>query len=318
MSKVEGKLIAIKFTEPLNDVTLVPTVVIDDSYKSPKGVVTYSNQYTSYNPATAVFDNNTSLYWQTRATLPQWVMIELPEAKMVVGFRVYSDGANYCVNGIDLYGSNDGVNFDLIIQTTNAKANGWKTYPLNLTPPYKYYKWVVNSTHTAGRVYVHELQLLFAQIINLSGNEDAFAVTGQEHLYTDGPDNNGNLINKTYPISLVQTHPTEPKTIQLIMADSFRNVQGSITISYNQALGNLAGRGGAVTSFEETFTPQDLVEGLTDRRGAFGTHEHIDASIGGTVELKYITKLQGYSAPEYIEASIGGSVQLIHINDINP
>ena len=313
MSKAEGKLIGIKFNLPISALTLTPTIVIDDAYSNPQGTVTYSTTDSADN----AFDGSTSTNWQTRETLPQWNMIELAEPQSVAGFRMYS-GSNYRPNAVDLYGSNDGVNFDLIIQTSNANATGWKEHAFDATDEYKYYKWEVGSTHTSGRVYVYELELLFTNVVYMSGNENAFTVSAQEYIYTDGPNNNDELVNKEYVVKTVKTHPTEPNSIQLIMDDWIRNSQGLITIDYNQALGNLSGTGGAVASFTEVFTPTDLEEGLTNSGGAYGTHEHIEASIEGTIELKYITKLSGYAPAEYIEASVSGQIQLINIDDINP
>ena len=149
-------------------------------------------------------------------------------------------------------------------------------------------------------------------------NEGAFTITSQEYLYTDGPDNNVGLDIKTYPVQLVQAHPTEPNSIQLIMADSFRNSQGLITINYKQELGNLAGTGGAVVTFEETFLPEDLTEGLTSNGGKYGTHEYIQVSVDGSIEFKYIEKLNAYLPAEYIEISVDGTIQFINIEDINP
>lgn len=316
MSKELGQKIGIKFNSPINPLTLAPTTIIDESYTSPSGTVAYSNQNSSTNSASNAFDNSTSSYWETRATLPQWNMIGFAEARQVAGFRLYS-GASYRPNAVDLYGSNDGVNFDLIIHTNNDNTTGWKEYTFDITEPYKYYKWEVGSTHTSGRVYVYELQLLFAETANRSGNENAFTITGQEYLWLDGSNNNGVLENKTYEIKTVQTHPTEPNSIQLIMRDEIRNIQGDITIAYNQALGTLAGVGGVVKSFEVSFTPEDLTEGLTRTGVAIGTHENINVSIDGAIDLIYITKQQAYSK-ECIEVSIGGTIQLIDIGEINP
>lgn len=259
---------------------------------------------------------------------------------------------------------------------------------------------------------------------DVEGNENAFTVSGQEYQYTDGPDNNGPLVDKTYEVESVErygivpiwkieeevkldsdgevdyftpkTYNTSPiqrtgqyrvrwledkptgtgitieyatgivqgewlevsngdvitsdtnlwfkvtlettdtsvtptlqdlwieepdapnDQIRLIMNDEFRNVQGNITINYNQALGNLSGAGGAVASFTETFTPIDLEEGLIATGGAYGTHEHIEASVGGSIDMLYITKQEGYAFDENIQASVGGSILLKHIDDINP
>lgn len=152
---------------------------------------------------------------------------------------------------------------------------------------------------------------------DVTGNEDAFIITGQEYEYTDGPDHNGKLVSKTYTVGTVQTHPTEPNSIQLLMNDYIRNLQGNITLNYNQASGNLAGTSGAMKSFEEDFTPADLTQGLTATGGAYGTHEYIEANVFGNIDLIYIEKLSVFNT-EFISASVGGIIQLIHVDDINP
>lgn len=163
-----------------------------------------------------------------------------------------------------------------------------------------------------------KISIKFTQSLvgDVTGNTSAFSITGQEYKWLDGQTYNGSLISKTYIVSAVQMHPTEPNSILLEVA-GFRNVQGSLSISYNQTLGTLAGAGGVVESFTKTFTPIDLIEGLTDSGGSVGVHDHIGATIGGTVELKYITRIPAY-APEFIGATVGGAIQLIHIDDINP
>jgi hypothetical protein len=317
MSKAEGRLIGIGFNLPVNQLLLTPTIVVDESYTCPSGTVTCSNQYSTAYSADKAFDDSTSTYWQTRTTLPQWNMIELPESKSVAGFRMYS-GSSYRPNAVDLYGSKDGVNFDLITQTVNANSTGWKEHTFDVTDEYKYYKWVVGSTHTSGRVYIYELALLFTETVNRSGNENAFTVSSQEFLFTDGPNHNGELVNTQYSVKTVQTHPTEPNAIQLIMNDYIRNSKGLVTVNYNQALGNLAGAGGAVASFIETFTPIDLEEGLSRTGGAYGMHEYVTANATATVSFAKITKLSGYVPSEYVAVSANATVQLIHISDINP
>lgn len=314
MSKAEGKLIGIKFNLPINPITLTNEETYSD-YFSPLGIYSASSSFASYT-VNGAFDKSTSSFWMTISNLPQWVMVELPNAVSIGGFKMYS-GGNYRPNAVDLYGSNDGINFDLITQTTNANTTGWKEYTFNATIPYKYYKWTATSKHS-DYCAIYELQIKTVEVIYISGNENAFTVSAQEYLYTNGADNNGELVNKEYVVKTVKTHPTEPNSIQLVMSDEIRNSQGLITISYNQALGNLAGAGGAVASFTETFIPTDLEEGLTGTGGEYGTHEYINASVGGSIELVYITKYQGYAPAEYIQAGVGGSIELKHISDINP
>ena len=153
---------------------------------------------------------------------------------------------------------------------------------------------------------------------DITGNANAFTVTGQEYQFTDGPNNNGTLVNKVYTVTSVSNHSSEVNSILLEFANEFNNVQGLIQIEYNQVLGTLSGIGGAVASFVETFMPEDLEEGVTSAGGAYGTHEHIQASVGGNVKLIEIEKISLVSEQEYITASVDGTIQLIHIDDINP
>lgn len=106
--------------------------------------------------------------------------------------------------------------------------------------------------------------------------------------------------------------------ILITMLDEFKNVQGDIIVKYNQALGHLTGKGGAIVNFEEQFRPTELEEGLTRTGGAVGIHEYIQVGIGGSVELIEIEKIPIYSEIEHIEVGIGGSIELIHVDDLNP
>lgn len=153
---------------------------------------------------------------------------------------------------------------------------------------------------------------------NVTGSTNAFTVTGQEYQYTDGLDNNGALINKTYTVVSISNHPSEANSILLEFTNEFRNVQGLITINYNQALGTLEGTRGAVQSFIKTFLPEDLEEGLTRTGGRYGHTEYIQASFGGNIGLKRMTKEKVYASAENITASVDGTIYFIHIDDINP
>lgn len=147
---------------------------------------------------------------------------------------------------------------------------------------------------------------------DVSGNESAFTITGKEYLYTDGSDNNGVLVDKTYTIVSTQTHPTETKTIQLLLSKGFNNAVGNMTVKYNQTNGNLAGSGGIVESFEEIFSPTELVE-----QGNPRVREYISATVDATIMLVEIVQFKAYSR-EYISASIDGTIEFIYVGDVNP
>ena len=155
MSKAEGKLIGIKFNLPINTLTLTPTVTADSTYTIPTGTISQSAYYQT-NTGAKAFDNNLATYWYNIDAVPQWIMIELTVAKVIAGFRIYTD--QHPPNGVDLYGSNDGTNFELIIQTTNTNNAGWKEHSFEPTIAYKYYKWVVTSKHGA-YIRLYEVQL---------------------------------------------------------------------------------------------------------------------------------------------------------------
>ena len=312
MSKAEGKKIAIKFTQPINPLILTPIIIVDDNFNSPSGNATASSQNSSNAPIRA-FDGNTGTYWRPSSITNQWVQIELLSPKSIVGFQMYSGSSNR-TNGIDLYGSNNGVDFDLIIQTTNSNSTGWKIHELTPTPEYKYFRWNITSIHSS-RIYMYELQLKFAKTEYKSGNENAFIISGQQYLYTDGPNHNGELINKVYEVKTVSTHPTVIDSILLEFDDaySFRNVVGNIIINYNQALGNLSGQGGAIENFTETFIPTELTE-----QGNPMVREYVAVGVEGSIAFLIVTKITTESVNEFIGASVGGSIQFIHIDDINP
>lgn len=158
-----------------------------------------------------------------------------------------------------------------------------------------------------------KISIKFTQPIigDISTNISAFAITGKEYLYTDGPDNNGPLIDKIYTINSIENHSTIENTITL-NTNNFNNSIGLITVKYNHLIGTLLGVGGVVDSFEETFNPMELKE-----QGNPRVREYITANIGGLVDFIPIEKINIYSK-EYITANISGSVELIHIDDINP
>lgn len=312
MSKSEGKKIAIKFTHPINPLVVNPVVVVDAAFSSPSGYAIASGQYGSYAPMLA-FDGGTNTYWRPSIITSQWIQIELLSPKSIVGFQMYT-GTSYRPNGIDLYGSTNGVDFDLIIQTTNANSSGWKIHEFLKTMEYKYYRWDVTSIHSS-RIYIYELQLKFAKIEYKTGNENAFIISGQQYLYTDGPNNNGALIDKIYEVKTVSTHPTTIDSILLEFDDAycFRNAVGYININYNQALGNLSGQGGAITNFTETFVPLELTE-----EGNPMVREYVVGGVGGSISFIIIAKITTAPISEFIGASVHGSIQFIHIDDVNP
>lgn len=98
---------------------------------------------------------------------------------------------------------------------------------------------------------------------DVSGNVDAFTVTGKEFKYVRGP-----LIDVTYQLDSVERYPVEgleeaeaPQNIILLTTNifsRFNNIEGELTVCYDAEKGTLSGEGGTVKSFEHSFTPTEL------------------------------------------------------------
>ena len=107
---------------------------------------------------------------------------------------------------------------------------------------------------------------------------------------------------------------TDPSKILLTMTGigKFRNLEGDLTVKYGMTKGNLAGIGGAVLSFEETFTPDDLERMINPYL------EEI-VSIGTVIssELKEVAYIEGF-AEEAVDIGALVTIEFIHIDSIDP
>lgn len=305
MSKGDGKYIGIKFTEDLvGDVSGldVSTTFIETLVN--KGTVVASNTQGTQVP-NYCFDGSTSTYWETRAVLPQWIELYIGRPVAITKMRLYS-GSSYRPYSFELQGSNDGETFDLIYDGNCAPSTGWKEFNFENDIKYSFYRWNILSGHTAGRIYIYELELYYNRAI---GNDDAFKIKWQEKLYINGP-----LISKEYiPISVI-AHPTEPKSI-LIEVDQFErfnNAEGDITIEYDKTKGNLKGLGGFVESFVETFTPEDLTQKLSPN-----AIEHFEITPSVSVDFQKVGYIYGH-AIEHFEITPSVNLNFEFVGEINP
>jgi hypothetical protein len=107
----------------------------------------------------------------------------------------------------------------------------------------------------------------------------------------------------------------DARTLLLKMATftRFLNVEGALTVEYDNVVGNLAGSGGPVESFLESFVPTDLVQKPNPH-----SPEHIeitDVEAEGDLIRIYYTDAQ--NGGEHLEiSSITAVGTLTHINDI--
>lgn len=146
---------------------------------------------------------------------------------------------------------------------------------------------------------------------DVTGNVSAFTVTGQEYKYINGP-----ILSKTYTITSVVAHPTEPRTL-LITVDQFarfNNVEGQLKVSYNSALGTLVGVGGAVQGFEVYFTPLDLLREINpnDEETVRGTISN------ATISYDLMSYLNAYHQHTLNAAISSVVVEYTDIRIVNP
>lgn len=306
MSKGIGQKIAIKFTEVLRgDVTgLVPTPVAPGNYFRPLGTATGSSQYSSSYAPTRAFDGNvTGSYWYTRTSGDQWVKIELAESTWVYGFRWYVD--SYRPNGFNFQGSNDGAIWEDILTNNSPNETGWHEFLADSPKQHKYYRWTITSRYSS-YLYVYEIELLSA-----TGNDGALTITGEEYQYVNGP-----LILKEYKAISVERHPDYSDDKHLLVTlhpqSRFNNVEGPLTIQYDQSHGSLRGRGGPVEGFTEIFTPTDLVPKPNP-----GVAESVEVSAEANVNFTKVTYNQRYS-DEQITVSVNATVDFIYVGVVNP
>ncbi len=102
--------------------------------------------------------------------------------------------------------------------------------------------------------------------------------------------------------------------IRLVMHPQgrFNNVEGPLTVQYDQSKGSLSGRGGPVEGFTETFTPTDL-----EPKPNPHVAENIEVSAEANVDFIKVTYKQRY-ADEQITVNATVTVDFIYVGIINP
>ena len=304
MSKGEGKLIAIKFTEKLiGDVSgLTPSPIGGQGYKPIRGAAITTNGTIYSGTIANLVDNDTATYLWTGATF--WLQFQLPTAQVKTGFRWYIGHGSYYPTAFTVSASNDGVNYTTLGTFSGTGTIGWQEYTFINATAYLYYKITVTSSNQTNYCFIYEIQ--FREAI---GNEKAFSVTGQEYNYVP----EGDLSAKSYSVEKVSAHPTEANTILLSIpqGSQFENVYGDITVAYDGS-GNLIGLGGPVLAFSVTFTPADLIP--KPDQNAIGHIEVVSITTTGSLIRVYYTDTK---AEEHIEVTgITATGALTHVNDI--
>lgn len=298
MSKSEGRFITVKFTEPI---TSTPNVMAQVREERQDLNISANGSYSGTYPISNVLDGNTGTYWQSRSTA-NYIQIDLAQsARFVHGFKVYS-GASYRPSSYTLSVSDDGVTYTTVKTDTIPALTGW--HELLLDAPVKTRFVRVNFGYSS-RLYIYEFALLVGDKIC------GFTVTGEEDRYYYG-----DIVTKKYIIEDIIIHPSIANAIRIEFSQfgRFTAVNGNITVQYDATIGNLAGAGGAVESFTETFTPEDLIPEINPKH----TETITVAPVELTVDLLPVEHVGAYNEETISVAPVELTVELIHTSIINP
>lgn len=301
----KSKKILIEFSKPLvGDVTGRDDggYAMEERNASLGKSATASSYYSSYIPDYAFDGNLPSTYWYTRTALPQWIRVDLGEAKPINKMRAYLISSNR-PNAYEVQGSNNDTDWTTIYTGNFTNTTGWHEviFPEPLTA-YRYIRLYITSKYSS-YIMIYELEFYYTHVI---GNERAFTISGQEYNHIDGI-----LQHVNYEVTSVEPHGESDNQIVLNINPYTRlkNPDGNITVSYNQVLGNLKGQS-PVESFSQEFLPVDLIKVPNPL-----IREYISAQPNMTIAFNKINFGEAYAPAEYISATPNMTITLTKVND---
>lgn len=331
MSKGKGQRIAIKFNKPITgDVsgskTLVTGCGLDtDNLKKSENAALRTNGWrftalsdmmiTHFRVFTDGAQNVTMHIWNNTSasivvqasfvtgTGMGWSEYKLPLPVFLLKNENYTVTANYPINGgyyyYDAYNNGVEVFTDAIKFLGGYRVDSHNTYPTSMLTP-------------EPGVYDAAVDFRFSSYIG-TGNEAAFNVTGMQK----SPIHVGNPVLKEYKVDRIERYimsgEAADDTILLTFDrnNGFNNVEGDITVSYNQNIGDLKGTR-AVPSFAIDFTPDGLEP--------TPNHEHhIETKVTGALlsytKVNYMEEEQLHTVSVSLNNII---VEFISIDEIDP
>ncbi|MBE5958036.1 MAG: carbohydrate-binding protein [Lachnospiraceae bacterium] len=154
--------------------------------------VTASNEI-GWNYAANIIDKDYNSRWETESADPQWIMIELPEAKVLEGIKIYWEGAaakNYSIET-----SLDGNNFNEVFSRKNGtggsgygdenRGSGLESIEFNKAAKAKYIK-IIGTTRLTGYGYsIFEVRVFGGESSNSNITvSDKVEINGLQISYT--------------------------------------------------------------------------------------------------------------------------------------
>ena len=309
MSKGLGKKIAIRFTEDLLSPSNFSNVALGKPFST-------NGRLDTSRSANVITDDNidSANYVHVHADgQPRYVEIDLGyevDIHLVKVWHYYADNRTYYDTKTEL--SLDGnlwhTIFDSAIDGTYVESNIGKECVLSTPIKARYVRdWVKGSSANIGNHWV-EIQAFGGELVF---NKESFTVSGQEKKYIGGE-----FVNGDYHVDIVERHPTSnsENTILLTMKPTkrFNNVEGQLTVEYDNLKGDLQGEAGFVESFSIEFLPTDLIQKLNP----IVTERFI---ANPTLDVNYIkVSYRSRHGEERFIATPNCIVNLINIDDINP
>ena len=129
------------------------TTTINDKVYTVSGSSNYSADYDCYKPFMENNNRGMNDAWHPTSGAPQWLMLELPEAKSVSNFTMYNR-INYieCPGQVTFQGSNDGETWDdlrAFVFSNNAVTNVSHTETFSQGKAYSKYRWYINTVNAS-------------------------------------------------------------------------------------------------------------------------------------------------------------------------
>lgn len=300
----DGTDLYIQFTQPLvGDISGLNPPIKYKQQKANVALVATLNQYSSSYPAANLIDGSTSTYWRG-TTAENWMEFTFAEPTRVTGLRMYL--GSYYIKTFTISAQTESGEWEQIGgEFTAASSTTGKWYEFEFENPNSYTAYRINTltAYSTSRIYVYEVELIETVP---SGNADALLVTIPEWDYVPG----GTLAPAARAVA--ELEQTQPDTLLLKFPagnqTSLQNAAGDITVAY--AGGSLAGQGGPVEDFTQTFTPVQMVY-----KGGQNDAEHIEVAVDAEGVLTRV-KYNDTKTAEHLEVTVSAVGVLTNINDV--
>lgn len=248
------------------------------------------------------FDADPNNYWRSSSySAPVWIGYDFGKTVSLNKIRTIS--LLYRPRAYKVQGSSDGSEWTDVVTGELLDSNIWQEISFSDTE-FRYWRLYFTTLYSVPvRIYGLEF---YGNRVAYSSN--GFTVIGLQ--YETSPD--GNAVAHDFTIRKVEkTEDNLSIIIWLDLLDRLKYPVNSITISYDQAIGNLSGELSAqVESFSEVFTPDNLTKVFNPN-----LPEKIDLQMSSTIKLMKIY-YEYYQEEECISVSLSSSHAIIHVDDI--